>query len=436
MARTKFPSAKSAVIEIGATGLNYYDGRISEETMRKLKGQQGIKTYKEMADNDPTIGAVLFAIDKLLRNVPWKVTPVDDSPEAVEVADFYTSCMDDMEHSWGEFIQEALSMLPFGFAPHEMVFKVRDDGKIGWKKLPIRSQDTLEKWEIDDNGNVTGMVQTLPNGIFSNKTIPIEKLLLFRTESRKNNPQGKSILRNCFRPWYFKKRIEEIEGIGIERDLAGLPVAQVPPSLLSADASPEEKAVLNAVKKMITSIRRDEQEGVVFPLAYDENGKEIYKLSLLSTGGTRQFDTSKIIDRYDKRIAMTVLADFIFLGQSRVGSFALSSDKTDMFALAIGAWLGSIADTINRHGVPVLGQLNGIPKNLWPKFTPGDIEKEDVSKFCDNIYKLVGVGALIPDQDVQEKIRELLGLPVKVSDGKEFELPEPKPFTTQMKDEE
>ena len=51
--------------------------------------------------------------------------------------------------------------------------------------------------------------------------IPMEKCLLFRTQTHKNNPEGRSILRNAYRSWYFKKRIEEIEGVGIERDLAG-----------------------------------------------------------------------------------------------------------------------------------------------------------------------------------------------------------------------
>ena len=29
--------------------------------------------------------------------------------------------------------------------------------------------------------------------------------LLFRTKSRKDNPEGRSILRNAYRPWYFKE---------------------------------------------------------------------------------------------------------------------------------------------------------------------------------------------------------------------------------------
>lgn len=61
--------------------------------------------------------------------------------------------------------------------------------------------------------------------------IPMSKAMLFRTESVKDNPEGRSILRNAYRSWYFKRRIQEIEAIGIERDLAGLPVIHAPERL-------------------------------------------------------------------------------------------------------------------------------------------------------------------------------------------------------------
>ena len=48
-----------------------------------------------------------------------------------------------------------------------------------------------------------------------------------------------------------------------------------------------------------------------------------YDLKLLSTGGRRQFDTNAIIARYDARIAMSCLADFILLGHDKVGTLAL-----------------------------------------------------------------------------------------------------------------
>lgn len=67
---------------------------------------------------------------------------------------------------------------------------------------------------------------------------------------------------------------------------------------------PENADIVAGLETIVRNIRRDETEGVVLPAGY--------KLELLSSGGTRQFDTNAIVNRYDTRIAMTVLADFIF----------------------------------------------------------------------------------------------------------------------------
>lgn len=425
MGRQNFRT-KTALTEIGSTGVKIFGGMVSEEFLKQLSGLRGTKTFREMADNDPVIGAMLFAIDKLLRNVKWKVEAANESDEAKAVAEFVDQCKDDMEHTWAEFLSEIMSFLTFGYSVHEIVYKIRggietedlskkskyDDGKLGWRKFPIRAQETIWRWNLDpENPNyVQSVDQLLPLG--GMKTIPFDKILLFRTESRKDNPQGRSVLRNAYRPWYFKKRIEEIEGIGMERDLAGLPVAWVPPNLLLPNASPEEKATLAMIRKAVTNIRRDEQEGVIWPLAYDESGNKIYDLTLMNSGGSRQFDTSKIIDRYDRRIAMTVLADFILLGQSKVGSFALSADKTDLFSLVIVAWLQCIAGELNTKVVPKLLRLNGIPLELAPKFVPGDVEKEDVKQFIDGVWKMAPIpGMLDADDKLREKIRTMLNIP-------------------------
>lgn len=190
------------------------------------------------------------------------------------------------------------------------------------EKLPIRAQETLYQWEYDDEDNLLGMTQ-MPPPSYNLYTIPTSKALLFRTKSRKDNPEGRSILRNAYRPWYFKRRIQEIEGIGIERDLAGLPVIHAPENLdIWNPDDPDAVRIRTDLETMVRRIRRDEMEGVVLPHGYE--------LELLSSGGSRQFDTNAVINRYDTRIAMTVLADFIFLGHQQTGSWALSSDKTEL----------------------------------------------------------------------------------------------------------
>lgn len=208
-----------------------------EEFLPELRGLRAVQAYQEMADNDETVGAVLFAIEMLMRQCDFHVEPAGKTAKDKEAAEFVESCMNDMDRTWTDTLSEILSFLTYGWSYHEIVYKRRvgrtnspithskyADGLIGWRKLPIRAQDTLYGWEYkDDSDELIGMTQA-PPPTFEHITIPIEKALHFRTRSRKDNPEGRSILRNSYRSWYFKKRIQEIEGYGIERDLAGFPV--------------------------------------------------------------------------------------------------------------------------------------------------------------------------------------------------------------------
>lgn len=410
--------------EIGRVGQRRYGGVIYEEFLHELRGKKGVEVYREMSENDDVIGAILFAIEMLVRQCDWNIEPGGDTAKDKEAAEFVESCMDDMSETWIDTISEILSFLTYGWSYHEIVYKRRmgntkdkrtkskySDGLIGWQKLPIRAQETLYQWEYDDEDNLLGMTQQPPPD-FGTYTIPVEKALLFRTKSRKNNPEGRSVLRNAYRSWYFKRRIQEIEGIGIERDLAGLPVIYGPEGLdLWDDSIDSNVKARTGLENMVRQIRRDEREGIVLPFGY--------KLELLSSGGSRQFDTNAIINRYDTRIAMTVLADFIFLGHSETGSWALSSDKTELFAVAIGAFLDIICETFNSQGIPPLIDINGDHfKGIteYPRMTHGDIEDADITKVAQFIKDMTGIGVLVPDDGLEDYIRQVGHLPDRTSD--------------------
>jgi len=167
----------------------------------------------------------------------------------------------------------------------------------------------------------------------------------------------------------------------------------------------------------VRNIRRDEQEGIVYPLAYDpETGNLAYDLKLLSTGGRRQFDTNQIITRYDQRIAMTVLADFILLGHDKVGTQALSVSKIQLFSDSISAWLDNVADTFNRHAIPRLMRLNGWPEDDSPRMEYTPPRNVDIGVIAEYVSKLAGVGAIIPDESLGQHLLELAGLPTEESE--------------------
>jgi hypothetical protein len=417
--------------EIGSSGLQRTSGFVIDDFVQSLQGVRGMRVWREMSDNDPVVGAMLYAIERLILAIEWDVEAYTakktDSVKRKDqqAADFIKECMDDMSESWPSMLSQILSFLPFGFAYCEIVYKKRDkndtkdptrrskftDGKIGWRKIALRGQETLWDWEFDENGSIKAMRQSdpsVPKGVVS---IPIEKALLFRTVTPRNNPEGRSILRNAYRPWFFKKTIEEIEAVGIERDLAGLPVAYVPPSMLSSNATTAEISARTAMQDLIRGIKRNENEGILFPLAYDEQGREQYKLTLLSSGGSRNFNTDAIIARYDQRISMIILADFILLGHEKVGSFALGASKIDLFTSAIQQIANSIADTFNSHAIPRLMKLNGMDTTRAPKIKAGEITHVDLGVLGDFISKMAAAGAMQPDLEMDNYLRGLANLP-------------------------
>lgn len=726
-------------LEVGKSGIKWSYGYLHEEFLTALQGSQGIKVYREMSDNDSIIGACLHAIKQILREARWTVKPGDENDAACKKdAAFLESCMSKMIHSWSDFISNTLSMLPYGWSYFEQVFELQQNGSVIWKKLAHRKQSSMERWEIDDVGEVLGLWQR-PAPDYKLVYLPMTKALLFRTESAGNNPEGRSILRNAYRcysddteiltedgwklfselsedvkvatlnpkteeiiyqcpvsyhkydhqgkmfhqggryidllvtpnhkmwvrsstrrkqdfsfveadklprfvaykkdgvwkgkeqdsftlpairgntyaapersipmdawlrflgiflsegsthytrpgvvvltqkadgmrhvedvvfeagfiyvkhrrhhgdivdleildrqlyqyltcfggsheryipkelkflslrqlyilwnalmfgdgsysgcgtpiytttsrrladdvseiifkinlvantrmgsrdyswgnkpmylvsssvgrdggnhvnqthdqremldyngkvycvevpeyhilyvrrngkacwsgnSWYFKKNIEEIEGIGIERDLAGLPVLTPPENFKLDGDDIETKHALAWAKKLVASIRRDEQDGVLKPFGWG--------FELLGSPGQRQFDTTTVINRYNKEIAVTVLAQFIMLGMERTGSYALAKEQTDMFYLCLEGWADAIGSTFNRQAVPTLFGLNGVSEEMrpLPYIVHTNIHRYGLKDLAAYVSSLAKQECLIVDDDLKRYLKQ------------------------------
>lgn len=419
--------------EVGTTGLKRSGGFIDQEWLRQLSSATlRYKAFSEMRDNNATIGAILYAIETLIRQVEWTVQPADDSDECREAAKFLEECLLDMSPNWETFLSEVLSMLPYGYAVFETVYKIRagedqedqrfrsryNDGRIGWRKFACRGQDTVYRWEFTQEGTVAGFYQVAAPD-YQEVFIPMDRCILFRTKVERNNPEGRSLLRNSYRSWYFLKRLQEIEAIGVERDLAGLPVMEVPAEIMSPNATSGQKSLRTSLETIIQQIRRDEREGIVMPSQLDRDGKPTgYKLSLLSTGGSRQMNTDQIIRRYESRIAMSVLAEFIMLGLDKSGSFALADSKTDLFATSLRTILQTIQSVFMSEAVQPLFEMNPeFKEHTWPTLSFGDIETQDLGKLGGYLQAISSAGLITPDPTLEDTLREMADLPVIAADG-------------------
>lgn len=409
-----------ALIELGTSdNARQVDGRRVDPFIPELSGRQALRTYDEMHKNDAVVRSVLFGIETLIRQTRWWVEPCGERYSEQKAAQFLDECMDDMSDTWNDTIADILSMLPFGWSYHEIVYKIRGgnvpdprkrskftDGLIGWRKLPIRAQTTLHKWEfgadiMDDS--VRGMWQLLDAAapVF----IPIEKSLLFKTHPANRQPEGQSMLRGAYRPWYFKRRMEEIEGIGIERELAGLPWLSAPEGLDIWDENDDDMKKLHAASiSLIRAIRENKADGLLTPGGWD--------FKLVSSGGRRQIDVTQVIERYDRRIAMTMLADFLLIGHESVGSYALADAKTNLWAVSIGAIMDAVAAVFNRFAVPRLFELNPrFPQDKLPTLRHGDLETPDLTSLGEFIVKMVQAGILMPGPEIEDYVRSAANLP-------------------------
>lgn len=421
------------MIELGTPGLKGarpMEGWLYDEFLPQLRGIRGAQIYRQMMDNDPIIGAALFTFSMLLRSVAWTVVPVDQSPKAIAAKEWVESVLfQDMLTPFGDVMSDILSFIGFGFAPAEVTYKVRrgkqkdprrsskfDDRTIGVSKIGVRAQDTIWRWHFDNWGELNALEQYRIGE--TNAMIPADKLLLFRTTSALSNPEGRSVLRNAYITWVRKGTIEEAEGRAAIRS-AGMVVMRIPSLFLDPGASGDELAVANAYRAIADKTAKDQMGSVVLPSDVDPNTKApLYDIKYVTTEGTRPVNMTDIVERYDKRMLSSVLADFILLGQQSVGSFALSDSKTAMFSKACGAFLSVIDDQFNRVLLSRLWELNAFDEDVKPKVQPGDLEAPDLGKLGLFILQLAQSGAqLFPDPELEAKLKRLANLPANVEEG-------------------
>ena len=87
-----------------------------EEFLPELRGYRGVQAYQEMADNDATVGAILYAIEMLMRQCEFHIEPGGDTEKDKAAAEFVESCMDDMERTWADTLSEILSFMTYGWS--------------------------------------------------------------------------------------------------------------------------------------------------------------------------------------------------------------------------------------------------------------------------------------------------------------------------------
>ena len=413
--------------ELGVSGVKQWGGQIFEDILKDLQGVRRYKKLREFRENNEVAGALFFVIEQLIRKVDNRIVPFDETiPEDVILAEFIADILfEDMDESWNQHVvQAADNFLSYGFAFHEICYKARGgdvddpvqhskfaDNKIGVRRLALRPPETLFRWHMNNTGDVFAFEQMGPPDYITH-IIPSEKAVHYIFRGGKSSPEGKPLLRSAYPSWVYLTGIKASEAIGISRQAEGIPIAWVPPSIITNE---EEAIKFEVFKNLVTNIGMNEQRGIVYPLAYDTNGHKQYDLTLLSSTGTNRLDFSSSIERYQHDIALTIVGQWIFFGLQRVGTQALAASMTDIFGYGVEAMLDEIQEAINVSLIPKILRLNGFSVDRMPKLKHGKVNKADLTSLGTLLQSLAGSGYDVAGQapDMIGWIGSQIGFPLK-----------------------
>lgn len=415
---TSLPKAFST--EQGSSGIDWLSGADDGEFIHELRGVRGFQLLREMRDNDPIVGSFLFAIEMTMRGLSYRIKPANDSKQAKKLAMLVETAMHDMVgYPWAFHLADWTSSLVFGWGLHSVAYKIcngansdrylsskYDDGMVRWKTMALRAQVNFVDWvRQPGTDNVTGCV--FRNGEGGEFEVDLGRAVHYRPGAYLNSPFGRSMVRNAVTSWWTKKRVHEFELTGIERNLAGYPVLTPTEDLgmnLWDTSDANAVSTLRAAKDFVQNVRRNKLQGAVIPYGW--------KLELLSSASRQQYDTNKIVERLDHRIASTCLGTFVLMGFQSVGSNALSMTMKDAFDIALAAVAKGMAEQFNEQAIVPLIEYNGYRRELAPTLEYGDIKPKDLGPLGAFINMLSNAGYKVwKDRPLENFLRVYAGLP-------------------------
>jgi hypothetical protein len=403
---------------IGSSGSRNYSGYPSEEYLSTLRGYQAADIYDKMRRSESQIKMALAAVKNPIKKAVWDIEAVDDSAEEQEIKEFCEHILFcDMDKGWSDFLQEALSMVDFGFAPFEITDKVvLDHPKFGSyngiRSLGWRSPRTIYRFNLDKKtGELVSLSQYAFGDLQRLVDIPAEHLMLLSLDKEGDNYEGISGLRACYGAFTRKQMYLKLQAIGLEKYAVPTPVGKIPEGKQNSEQV--------ALFKQALEIYSSHQANYIITPAGD------WAIDFNNTN----FDPAKVqtaIESEDRNIVKSFIANFLELGQSSSsGSWALSFDQSDFFLTGIEHIADMICEAVQRRVIERVVKLNYGPREEYPELAYSGISDEAGKELAETLKYLVDGKVITPDDDLEDNIRQRYKLPKRSEKGQRKVTPPP-----------
>ena len=421
-ARTSGNALGSAgVIEVG--GFLYSDEKVAE-----LMGSKKYETYAQMLNDHSIIAAGVRLFLNLISKSAWQVVPAEmnnenEQGEADRIAEAVESAMFDHTTPWHRIVRRTAMFKFMGFCIQEWTAKKNDDGSIAMADVESRPQRTIHRWELDDSGDVLGVYQLDKNQ--NEVYLPRDRLIYAVDDSLNEHPEGVGLLRHAVRAATRLKAFEQLEEIGFENDLRGIPIAYAPLKDLDAAVAsgekteadkntflaPIKKFVSNHIKSRKTGMMMDSETYRTTNEAQSPSSQRKWSLELLRGESTAFDPIAKAITRLNQEIARVLGIEHILLGSDGTGSLALSKSKVGTFYLTVTSTQAELVEIFENDWLAPLADLNGWHKDFMPSLACEEVRDVDIEQVTQALAHMANSGAILaPDDPAINEVRHMLGL--------------------------
>lgn len=427
------PDPKLAQADIGVTGMRVSAGGFHGSTIyddtRRIGYAERLSLYREMS-RQPVFATAMVVWRALLGGITYRVRAGRDSsdPTLRMRAAFADEALADMSEPLALTSVDTWKCLQDGLSAHEVIFKARrggapgtyvdaagftrelpssraDDGLIGIDRLEPRAPGTFERWLLNANNGVEGVVQRDPS-TSREVVLPAWKLLLVRHGTRAN-VLGESLFDGSVDTYRLWKRMLEALAIGHTRRLAGTPYARVPEAWMSvarpgesADAALARKAG-ETLKQVLQSWAADPHGYIMTPAMYDEAGNKLLEVGLIGYDGDPGVDSVAAINHLELRMASSLLVAMMFLGQAQAGTQALAREQSQVLRGVLNGLAAQYAAAVSAQLFQPLMRLNGWPASEAPELYAEPLtEVPTLEELSRSIAAMANAGFLSPPDKV------------------------------------
>jgi hypothetical protein len=437
----KQPPPRPDVAPRSAAGRGHTQGFIdAEETNNDLLGISGLEIFDKMYRTDGDVRQVVQLVANPLISGTWVVNPYGGA-KADEKAQKHAEIVEWalFEQMTPNLIGHLIEMLPLlirsGFVPYEALWMTAErDGKtyIVPRKLDVRLPRTIERWYQDKWGELTSIIQQVPvpldqliakgygsltasgrkdsNGAWltpGEVEIKANNLVYYRLGSEGDNWEGTSLLRPAYKHWYMKDQIEKIDAIAQEKEAMGTPICYPP-----LGATP---AQLDAMEAVLGAMRTNEQAYIIAPGpkagegAPEGQGWLVEVIGYDRTGSGR--DPMPSLNYHTNKIAAAFISEFMRLGHGETGARATAQVQADPFLQSVEALATIIEHALNEQIVKPFVAYNLPDCENPPRLQMSLVDSTSLSQLADYVLKLTQIGAMLPDQELEDFLRARADLP-------------------------